>query len=164
MHRIYLDELGDISPLPLKVALVLLTTISEARIAEAARQLLERAKQENLTSQEQQFIIDLVTKIVSYQFATLSRSEIEAMLNITFQETRVYQEIKAEGRAEGEQQEACRLVLHLLTRKLKQELPDNLEAQVTALSLIQLELLGEALLDFEVLQDLEDWLLQQRQS
>ncbi|MCU0570980.1 MAG: DUF4351 domain-containing protein, partial [Oculatellaceae cyanobacterium Prado106] len=59
------------------------------------------------------------------------------------------------GRKEGEQS----LVLRLLTRRVG-HLPESLQAQVTALALDQLEALGEALLDFTDLKNLEDWLAQ----
>jgi predicted transposase YdaD len=94
------------------------------------------------------------------KFTTLSRTEVEAMLdtNITLQETRVYQEIKAEGEQWGREQEATLLVLRQLTRRLRQELPDEVRSQITSLSLPQLENLSEALLDFNALDDLLVWL------
>ncbi|MDM9584697.1 hypothetical protein [Nostoc sp. GT001] len=36
-----------------------------------------------------------------YKFSNLSREEVEAMFEITLQETRVYREAKEEGRQEG---------------------------------------------------------------
>ena len=64
-------------------------------------------------------------------------------------ETRVYQE--------GREEEARSLISRLLTRKLG-SLPDSLQTQVNALSLEQLEALGEALFDFAEASDLETWL------
>ncbi|MGA7937178.1 MAG: DUF4351 domain-containing protein [Kovacikia sp.] len=49
------------------------------------------------------------------------------------------------------------LVLRLLARRVG-TLPANVEAQVQALALSQLEALGEALLDFVALDDLMGWL------
>ena len=85
----------------------------------------------------------------------------------------ILQEGQAEGRAEGrvegraegleqglEQGRAVGeriLVLKLLTRKLG-NLPPVLIAKVNALSLEELEALGEALLDFTKVEDLESWL------
>lgn len=66
-------------------------------------------------------------------------------------ETRVYQE--------GREEEARSLISRLLTRKLG-SLPDSLQTQVNALSLEQLEALGEALFDFAEASDLETWLAQ----
>jgi len=88
------------------------------------------------------------------------------MLGLTLQETRVYQEAKAEGREEGErigeergrQQEAASLVLKLLTRRLHQELPAEVRSRLEALPLPQLEMLTETLLDFTNLAELLTWL------
>jgi predicted transposase YdaD len=84
-----------------------------------------------------------------------------------------YQEILAEGeqrgrtegeqrgRTEGEQrgrtEEGQLLVLRQLNRRFR-ILPNDVEAQVRALALSQLEALGEALLDFTQMSDLTDWL------
>ncbi|BAB74047.1 hypothetical protein ACN23B_11790 [Anabaena sp. FACHB-709] len=45
-----------------------------------------------------------MTTIMVYKFATLSREEIEAMLGLKLEETRVYREAKQEGRGEGRQE------------------------------------------------------------
>ena len=37
-----------------------------------------------------------------YEFSNLSRDEVDAMLGIELQQTRVYQEARLEGKAEGE--------------------------------------------------------------
>lgn len=56
------------------------------------------------------------------------------------------------------------LILRQLTRRLKgAELPANLAAQVQALPLPQIEALGEDLLDFTALSDLQAWLKQHAQ-
>lgn len=75
------------------------------------------------------------------------------MLGITIKETRVYREIKEEGRVEGERS----LILRLLTRRVG-ELPQQVCERVETLSLEQLENLGEALLDFTSMADLQAWL------
>ena len=87
------------------------------------------------------------------------------MLGITLQQTRVYQEAKEEGRQEGRQEgqqegrreEATMLIRRQLTCRVG-ELPESARSQITTLSLTQLESLGEALLDFTSLSDLEAWL------
>lgn len=75
------------------------------------------------------------------------------MLGITLQQTRVYREIKEEGR----EVEARSLILRQLTRRVG-ELPQEARSQVESLSLEQLENLGEALLDFTSMTDLNSWL------
>ena len=72
------------------------------------------------------------------------------------QDSVVYQGIKAEGREEGLAQERA-FVVRLLRRKVG-TLTELLAAQVQRLSLVQMEELGEALLEFEGLDDLEAWL------
>ena len=42
VHRIYLDELGDINQLPLWVGLMVLTTVDESQAPQEARELLSR--------------------------------------------------------------------------------------------------------------------------
>lgn len=147
-----LNELGDIRTLPVWVALMVLTTTSEQKAPQAARYLLERAavEQPETTSRA---IIELVTTIMVYKFEQLSRTEVEAMLGITLQETRVYREIKEEGREQGERS----LILRQLTRRVG-ELPQQVHEQIATLSLEQLENLGEALLDFTSMADLRSWL------
>jgi len=73
----------------------------------------------------------------------------------------IYQEIlqqgRQEGRQEGRQKGEAHLVLRQLSRRLGQ-LTLELHSQIQALSVAQLEELGEALLDFSTRQDLMDWL------
>ena len=80
-------------------------------------------------------------------------------------ESTMYQAILREGRAEGLQLgltqgrtvEGKTLVLKQLTRKLGSLSPE-ITTKVSALSLKDLEALGEALLDFTSVEDLESWL------
>jgi predicted transposase YdaD len=80
-------------------------------------------------------------------------------------ESVIYQEILEEGKQEGEQIGELRgkqigerrLVIRQLTRRVG-ELPPDIGAQLANLSLEELENLGEALLDFTSLLDLQSWL------
>ena len=80
-------------------------------------------------------------------------------------ESTMYQSILREGRAEGLEQGLIQgrtageksLILKLLTRKLG-TLSPNITTKVSVLSLERLESLGEALLDFTSVADLESWL------
>jgi predicted transposase YdaD len=149
--RIYLDELGEIEDLPIGLSLMVLTTLEGDVAKNQARMAIER-------SQENEDIIGLVSTIILYKFNALSRDEVDAMLGIELQQTRVYQEAKAEGLEIGQQQEKA-LVLKLLARKLG-DLSSQTQAKVSALPIDQIESLGEALLDFSSLSDLESWLSQ----
>jgi predicted transposase/invertase (TIGR01784 family) len=156
VHRIYLDELGDIRSLPLWVALMVLTTVDEAQAPDEARYLLDRTNQEASPSSGRA-IIEMITTIMVYKFEALSRIEVESMLGITLKETRVYREIKQEGREEGRKVEASSLILRQLTRRVG-ELSPELSDRIESLSLEELESLGEALLDFSTVTDLTNWL------
>jgi predicted transposase YdaD len=76
-------------------------------------------------------------------------------------ESPLYQEILQEGLQQGIQQGIQQgevsLALRLLTRRLG-TLPPQLRSQIQQLSTVQVEALGEALLDFSTTQDLVAWL------
>ncbi len=81
------------------------------------------------------------------------------------QQSVIYQEWKEEflqegeqrGRIEGRTEEARSLILRQRTCRIGQ-VSSAMRSQVQALSLVQLESLGEALLDFTSAEDLSDWL------
>lgn len=156
VHRIYLDELGNIRELPVWVALMVLTTVKEQQAPEKARYLISRSSNEQPETRSQ-VIIDLITTIIAYKFEQLSRSEVEEVLGITLKETRMYRDIKEEGMEEGKEVEAQSLILRQLNRRVG-ELPSPVRQRVETLSLEQLENLGEALLDFNSMNDLQAWL------
>lgn len=170
VHRVCLDELGDIRALPLGIALMVLTTVEEAQAPAEARYLLGRVQQE-VPSEAGRDIIELLATIMSYKFTSLSRAEVESMLGITLQETRFYQEAKAEGLQQGlleglqqgRQAEAGALIVRQLTRRLRQELSEEMRVRLANLPLPVLEDLSEALLDFTTGEDLLAW-LEARQS
>ncbi len=74
-----------------------------------------------------------------------------------------YQQILQEGEQRGEQrgrlEGEVQLVLRLLNRRVGL-LDETLQQQITRLPLEQLEALGEALLDFSLVEDLQTWLAQ----
>jgi predicted transposase/invertase (TIGR01784 family) len=72
-------------------------------------------------------------------------------------ESVIYQDILEEGEVKGRAEEARTLVLRLLNRKLGNINP-NLLVKIEALPLERVELLGEDLLDFTAISDLEQWL------
>ncbi len=79
------------------------------------------------------------------------------MLVITLKETRVYREIKEEGREEGREQATFNLVMRQLTKRFG-VLSEEMRSSIAALPLPILEDLSEALLDFTSLADLQAWL------
>ncbi|NJK30624.1 MAG: DUF4351 domain-containing protein, partial [Acaryochloris sp. SU_5_25] len=97
---------------------------------------------------------------------TLKRDFINQVLRKEImQQSVIYQEWREEflqeGREEGRQEEGQSLILRQLTRCIGDVSPD-LQSQVQALSLDQLEALGEALLDFSEPTDLVSWLQDNR--
>lgn len=72
--------------------------------------------------------------------------------DVDLKQPRFYQDVFAEGRQEGE----VTLILRLLQRRCG-ELAPGIREQVTRLPLPQLETLGEALLEFRGLTDVEQW-------
>ena len=96
-------------------------------------------------------IINLVSTIVLYKFGTLTRDEVDLMLGIELQQTRVYQDAQVE--------EGQRLVLKILTRKLG-NITSEARSRVNSLTIDRLESLGEDLLYFTSMADLEAWFSQ----
>lgn len=72
-------------------------------------------------------------------------------------ESAIYQDILAEGEVKGRVGEAKGLVIRQLTRKLGNVSP-MLLAKIEALPLERVESLGEDLLDFSSIANLEQWL------
>ena len=147
---IYLDELGDRAELPTGLGLMVLTTLEGDAAVARARQTI----QESRLLPEGRAILDLVSTIMVYKFGNLTRDEVNAMLGIELEQTRVYQDAKAEGKAE----EGRSLVLKLLTRKLGRSIDLDLQSRVNSLTIEQIEALGEALLDFQAMDELVTWL------
>ena len=93
VHRIYLNELGEFTELPLEVSLLALTCLKERETPEAARYLVNRTQQEVEGDSAKRAIIETVGNILSYRFTNLSSAEIEAMLGISFEKTRLYHDL-----------------------------------------------------------------------
>jgi predicted transposase/invertase (TIGR01784 family) len=155
---IYLDELGTGTELPIGLSLMVLTTLEGDEAKAEAQRLVVQA-------QGSRDIISLLSTIIVYKFSNLSRDEVDAMLGIELQQTRVYQEAKAEGESIGEvrglergrTEEGRALVLKLLARKLG-KIDGEVQVRVGGLTIDKIESLGEALLDFTQMGDLLVWL------
>jgi predicted transposase YdaD len=141
---IFLDELpSDASP---ALKLMVLTTLEGEAAIGAAKQALAQ-------DTGNRDIIEMVTTIMVYKFTQLTRTEVDAMLGVTLQETRVYQEAKAEGKLEGK----LEMLLVLLSRNLG-ALPASLIEQIEMLPIEQQESLCTVAFDFQSLSDLTAWL------
>jgi predicted transposase YdaD len=129
-------------------------------------QLVAQTRQQIGDRSGQLDLLDLLETIMVYKLPTCSPEEIQRMMclpEVDLKQTRFYQDVftegRQEGRAEGRQEEACALVVRLLRRPLGQ-LNGDLEVCLQSLSLPQLEVLADALLDFTTLSNLEVWLSQ----
>jgi predicted transposase/invertase (TIGR01784 family) len=153
VHRIYLKELGPIETLPLGVASMVLTIVTESEAAEKARMLIGRANREVAALPLKEGIIEMISTIMVYKFTNLSREEIDAMLGTKLEDIRVFREAKEGGAIE----QAQAMVLRQLNRKVG-SISDASLARIKVLSIEQLDNLGDSLLDFESIADLTTWL------
>jgi predicted transposase/invertase (TIGR01784 family) len=138
------------------------------QVAQAIDGLVERQQQSNLSAatgilaglvldkQVIQRVLrrELMQESVIYQ-ELREEARQEARLELL---NEIREEVRMEERLEGERS----LVLRLLTRRVG-ALPESVRSQIDYLSLPQLEALGEALLDFSGMADLEAWLAAQGQ-
>jgi len=131
---------------------MVLTTIKESEAPEVARSLLARTSEE-APQPSSRVIMEMITTIIVYKFEQFSRREVEEMLGITLKHTKVYQEIKEEGREEA----TVKLIIRLLTKRFG-TISGELSSVIADLPLPVLEDLSEALLDFTSLADLQTWL------
>ena len=145
VQRIYLDELPHADHQPIGIRLMQLTIAPESDAIAQARELIERVQQEAPTSPLKTEIIDIITTIAVYKFANLSREDVEAMLGLKLEETRVYQEAKAEGREEGREEgrkeDREKVIRNLLRREFSlEEIAEIVELTVQEIQQISQQL------------------------
>jgi predicted transposase/invertase (TIGR01784 family) len=130
VSRIYLDELGEVSSLPVGIATIKLVIADNDTAITIARELIDRTKQENYTAAKQRQLLELIETILVYKFPSMSRQEIEAMFSLSdLQQTRVYQEAKEEGRLEAKLEVISQFLIWGLTvEQIAQAL--NLEIEI----------------------------------
>ncbi|MBD2281546.1 MAG: DUF2887 domain-containing protein [Dolichospermum sp. DEX189] len=164
VERLYLEDLlhqDDLSP---NLALLRLIVTPKDQAGLAARQILNSVS----TEAEFQLKLDLVESILVNKFTQLTLEEIQKMLNLKeadITQTRFYQEVLEIGEKKGLQQGLQQGEANLTIRQLKRRcgnLTAIQEQKVRLLSISQLESLGEALLDFQNMSDLENWLQDNR--
>lgn len=160
VKQVYLEDLLELEDLSPNLEILKLLIVDDANALVLAQSIINTAD----TDEEMRRRLDLVEAILVNKFPQLSTEEILKMLNLKtadIKETRFYQEVLLvgleEGRQEGRQEEAANLVMRLLTRRCG-SLSSSLEIRVRSLLVNQLEMLGEDLLDFSDIKDLENWL------
>lgn len=149
-HRIICIYLDDLPSGSIGVGLIQLIIAQDAQAPLLVQQLLARAKTEIADPLMTRGIIDLLETVLVSKFAKLSREEIQSMFLLTdIKQTRVYQEAKQEGE--------IKLLLRQLSKRFGAIGNPRIQA-INQLSLEQLEDLGEALLDFGNITELDHWL------
>ena len=153
IKRIYLDEIASGS---IGMGLIELIVSKENQSQELVKNLMTRTKTEVSNDSERQGIIELLESVLMSKFSQLSRQEIEAMFLVSdIKQTRVYQEAKEEGEKN--------LLLRQLSKRFG-KLGDVYITSINSLTIAQLEDLGEALIDFGDINDLEQWLKSHTES
>ena len=174
--RLYLQDLKEERGLSPNLALLQLLATDRNQSADLGRALLKKAE----TEIEFERRLSLIETILANKFPDLTKEMIMQILDLKqtdITQSLFYQEIIQEGRQKGLQegrqkglqeglQEGRRegeasLVIRLLNRRLG-KLSDNQLEMIWQLSVPQLENLGEALLDFTDIADLEEFFLQLR--
>jgi predicted transposase/invertase (TIGR01784 family) len=105
-QRVYLDELpADLANQSLELGVLQLIGVKDEVASERARQLVERAKNAVTDGAERERVVELVLATLVYKFPTLEREAIRQMLGLDeLKQTRFYQEIAEEERAEGREE------------------------------------------------------------
>jgi predicted transposase YdaD len=156
IQRLYLQDLLPLTDLEPNLAMLRLLVVPDQEAGPAAQAILA----DRPTEAEFRRRLDLVEAILVNRFPLLTIEEIRRMLNLreaSVRETRFFQEVLQEGRQEGRQEGEADFALRLLALRCG-EISVEQQALVRGLPIGQLEALGEALLDFGGMADLEGWL------
>jgi predicted transposase/invertase (TIGR01784 family) len=163
VQRLYLKDLIPLTDLSPNLALLRLLVVPDQEASGVAQSILSSSE----TEIEFRRRLELVEAILINKFPQLSIEEVRQMLDLKeadSSQTRYYQEVlqigKQEGRQEGRQEmlrQEIALILRLLTRRCG-NLTIAKQEQVRLLPIDVLEALGEALLDFRGIEDLDIWL------
>jgi predicted transposase YdaD len=89
--------------------------------------LLSRAKQEIATAIDRQGIIEIISRIMACKFTNLSSQEIDEMVEIRVEETRVYQEAQEKERRS------------MALKMLAEHMPLEQIARITGLPIAQIQ-------------------------
>jgi predicted transposase YdaD len=158
VQRLYLEDLRLLTELSPNLAMLRLFFLPEEEVSMAARSILNNPP----TQEEFQRRLDLVEAILVNKFPQLSFEEVLKMLDlqeVNLSETRFYQDVFQKGREQEREQGVQRevdLVLRQLQRRCGVLSIDDRDL-VRSLTIAQLESLGDALLDFNGMADLEVW-------
>jgi predicted transposase/invertase (TIGR01784 family) len=161
VQRIYLEDLKQLTETSIGVGLIQLIVLKSNAVPNKAKVLLSQVKRDpqKLSAQA---IVELIETIMVYKFPSLSREAIEQMLGLSeLKQTRVYQDARQEGIQEGREEAARSLILKLLVYRVG-KISKEMSQRIQGLSIPQVEMLGQALLNFSSGADLEQWMRSQK--
>jgi predicted transposase YdaD len=156
VHRLYLEDLLPLTNLGLTLSLLRLFVVPIDEMGTDAQAILATAD----SKAEFLRVLDLVEAILVRKLPSLTVEEIREMLDlqdVSLSETQFFKEVFQQGEDRGEQKGKTDLTLQLLARRCGAVSIEQ-TTQIRSLSIVQLENLGEALLDFTGMADLELWL------
>jgi predicted transposase YdaD len=146
--RIYLEDLLPLKNLSPNLALLRLIVVPEEDLGVEGRAILAAAEGETDFRRQ----LDMVEGIMASKFPQLTVEEVRQMLGLTsvdFTETMYYKQVS--------QISVVKHTLQVLSRRFG-ALPIAQQDQVRSMSSEQLDRLGDAMFDFEGLEDVERWL------
>jgi predicted transposase YdaD len=158
VQRLYLEDLLPLTELNPNLAMLRLFFLPDQEVSMAAQAILDNPP----TQEEFQRRLDLVEAILVNKFPQLSFEEVLQMLDlqeVNLSETRFYQDVLQKGR-EQEREQGVQREVDLVLRRLERRcgvLGIDDRDLVRSLTITQLESLGDALLDFNGMADLEVW-------
>lgn len=133
LERIYLNDLADLNQPSLGISILKFIASSHSKAPGQFPILLNQVEQEiNPVSQKKE-VIELIEKIIIYKFPKKSRKELERMFNLTdWKKTQFYQDVKKEGKEEGQLETKLEMIplllrLGLTAEQISSELDLDLE-------------------------------------
>ncbi|MGI0480770.1 DUF2887 domain-containing protein [Geminocystis sp. CENA526] len=154
--KLYLEDLLPLKDLPPNLSLLKLIVTPETEAVELAKKILDESDNER----EFQRRLNIIEAILNSKFSQLNNEEILAMLDLKTakmpSEPVFYKEVVSYWKERALQEGEAELLIRQLTRRCG-VLSDELMEKVRSLSIPELESLGEALLDFQGMSDLENW-------
>ena len=153
----YLQDLKQQANLPPNLALLQLLILPKKQVPQAAQYLLQQTPNQSAFDDA----LELIEAILVNRFPQLTTEAMQTMLNIMtandIRHTRFYKDAYEDGEQKGLQKGEAGLILRLLARRCGEVSPQQ-KSRIMALPTEKLDTLGEALLDFTGMADLEAWL------
>jgi predicted transposase YdaD len=149
--RLYLEDLLHLKDLTPNLALLKLIVVDNSEVASLGKSILRDAENED----EFQRRFRLIEAILKSKLPQLTIEEVLEMFDLKtakMPELGAYEALVKYWEDKGE----TKLLIRQLTRRCG-ALSDELQAKIQALSIPELESLGEALLDFQGMSDLDNW-------